>query len=67
MKYAEVQKLKQGDKVKDRCLGYIMTVQSMEETKEYDGWKERKYIFLNCIAENGKKIRVEYRYADLLK
>lgn len=67
MKYDDVKKLKQGDIVRDRCLGYIMTVQSIEEKKEYDGWKERKYIFLNCIAENGKKIRVEYRYADLFR
>lgn len=67
MKYAEVQKLKQGDKVKDRCLGYIMTVQSMEKEEEYNGWKEKKYVIINCIAENGYLMRSKHVDVNLLE
>lgn len=67
MTYSEAQKLKQGDKVVEKSLGYIMTVQSIEEYGEYDGWKEKKYVIINCIAENGKKIRAEHRYVNLFE
>ena len=67
MKYEDAKKLKQGDKAVERCLGYIMTVQSLEEEEENYGWTKRKYIIINCIAENGYKMRPRHISVNLYK
>ena len=67
MTYNDAKKLKQGDKVIEKSLGYIMTVQSVEEIKEYNGWAEKKYIIINCIAENGYTMRSKHTSVNLFR
>jgi len=67
VRYNDAKKLKQGDKVIEKSLGYIMTVQSVEKEEEYDGWKEKKYIVINCIAENGYTMRSKHTSVNLFR
>lgn len=65
MTYNEAKKLKAGDKIIQKCHGYIMTVIS---TKECPCWTSgKKYIMINCSTENGSIMEENHKEVNLYK